>query len=185
MTTTAPTCSKNFNIVKQTRDLFCHQKKRIANYLIYWFNTLNIDIEEFIKQILHSQFHLVITVDGIEFIKGFKLPFRQLVRPELLFICQLLKKHHGGDKLFDCTISKNGFSLTYHHFKYDEQLNTIYDPLIYLKVLFKVSRSFFFNPEHVHLVHSYYKQLFETLAHQELLDGHRYQKKLLHIAHKI
>ena len=185
MTTTSSPPFKNSSIIKQTRDLFCHHKKRIANYLIFWFNTLNIGIEDFIKQLLHSQFNLVIYVDGIEFIKGFKLPFRQLVRSELLFICQLLKKHHGGIKLFDCTIEKNGFSLTYHHFKYNEQLNTIYDPLIYLKVLFKVSRSFFFNPKHVHLVHTYYKQLFETLAHQELLDGHRYQKKLLHIAQKI
>jgi len=173
-------------VVDETLNQFFFNKKRIATFLLLWFNKYHLTIQEMLQVLLNTPITFEILVDGILLFKGFHLSYRELNRLEIMTLYNQLKKHHYKQvKLFECDISTNGFSLRYYNYKYNSLLNKYYDPMIFLKVLIKRSTSYFLKPKHVDLVKQYYREVLKEMAKKHLLKGHPRQRKLLHLITKI
>ena len=73
---------------------FFKDKKRIKNYIYYWFSRSELQLNDFFLDVLQP-LKLRIVMDGIYFLnkEEYKLPFRELTRNELSCIHNLLKQH--------------------------------------------------------------------------------------------
>ena len=167
--------------------LFFKDKKRIKNYIYYWFSRSGLQLNDFFLDVLQP-LKLRIVMDGIYFLnkEEYKLPFRELTRNELSCLHNLLKQHHtSNNKLFECEIGMRCFSLKYQKFKYDAILNQQFQPILYLNGIYRMSLSFFTKEDHVAQLHLLFQELFYNTAQSYLLNGHPIQKSLIQIGNGI